>query len=127
MPCGHTEVLGSMPEAAQCCKRIVKFRSRNGWNMHLPLPKKTHVHVGDLVGINRLTADLTLQLTDLAEALHNNIASTPGIVGTPIQQRTSGIARLCRCCSRICLPGNRVSSLTMWRRKVRSVCLPQSF
>src|ERR1700747_471662 len=25
------------------------------------------------------------------------------------------------------LPGNRVSSLTMWRRKVRSVCLQQSF
>ena len=68
--------------------------SRNGWNMNLPLPKKTHVHVGDLVGINRLTTDLTLQLNDLAEALHNNIASTPGIVGTPIQQNTSGIAGL---------------------------------
>jgi hypothetical protein len=62
--------------------------------MNLPLPKKTHVHVGDLVGINRLTTDLTLQLTDLAEALHNNIASTPGTVGTPIQQNTSGIAGL---------------------------------
>jgi pimeloyl-ACP methyl ester carboxylesterase len=62
--------------------------------MNLSLPKKTHVHVGDLVGINRLTTDLTLQLTALAEALHNNIASTPGIVGTPIQQNTSGIADL---------------------------------
>src|SRR5690349_14372156 len=94
MPCGHTEMLGSMPEAAQRCNRIVKVRSRNGWNMNLPLPKKTHVHASDLVGFNRLTTDLTLQLTDLAEALHNNIAGTPGIVGTPIQQRTSGIAGL---------------------------------
>ena len=62
--------------------------------MNLPLPKKTHVHVGDLVGINRLTPDLTLHLTDLAETLHNNIASTAGIVGTPIQQNTSSITSL---------------------------------
>ena len=45
--------------------------------MNLPLPKKTHVHVGDLVGINRLTTDLTLQLTDLAEALHNTSLVPP--------------------------------------------------
>lgn len=55
---------------------------------------KTHVHGSDLVGLNRLPTDITAQLTDLAEALHNNIACTPGIFGTPIQERTSAIAGL---------------------------------
>jgi hypothetical protein len=32
--------------------------------MNLPLPRKTHVHAGALVGINRLTNDLTLQLPE---------------------------------------------------------------
>jgi pimeloyl-ACP methyl ester carboxylesterase len=50
--------------------------------------------VSDLVGVNRLATDITAQVTDLAEALHNNIASTPGIVGTPIQQCSSGVAGL---------------------------------
>jgi len=48
--------------------------------------KKTHVHVSDLIGINRLAAHIAAQVTDLAEALHNSIASTPGILNTPIQQ-----------------------------------------
>jgi pimeloyl-ACP methyl ester carboxylesterase len=56
--------------------------------------KKTHVHVSDLIGINRLAAHITAQVTDLAEALHNSIASTPGILNTPIQQYSSGIAGL---------------------------------
>ena len=58
------------------------------------MSKKTHVHISDLVGVNRLATDITAQVTDLAEALHNNIASTPGILGTPIQQCSSGIAAL---------------------------------
>lgn len=50
--------------------------------------------MSDLVGVNRLATDITAQVTDLAEALHNNIASTPGILGTPIQQCSSGVAGL---------------------------------
>lgn len=55
---------------------------------------RNHVHVSDLVGLNRLATDVTAQLTDLAEALHNNIAGSPGIRGTPMQERTSAIAGL---------------------------------
>ena len=55
---------------------------------------KTHVHAPDLVGLDRLATDVTAQLTDLAEALHNNIACTPGILGTPMQEDSSTIAGL---------------------------------
>jgi PGAP1-like protein len=58
------------------------------------MTRKTHVHLSDLVGINRLATDVTAGLTDLAEALHNNIACSPGILGTPMQERTSDIAGL---------------------------------
>lgn len=58
------------------------------------MTKKTHVHLTDLVGLNRLATDITAGLTDLTEALHNNVASSPGIVGTPMQQSTSAIAGL---------------------------------
>lgn len=44
--------------------------------------RKTHVRLSDLAGLNRLATDFTMELTDLAEALHNNIASSPGIRGT---------------------------------------------
>ncbi len=56
------------------------------------MTRKSRVHLSDLVGINRLATDVIAGLTDLAEALHNNIASSPGIVGTPMQERTSAIA-----------------------------------
>jgi hypothetical protein len=58
------------------------------------MTRKTHVRLSDLVGLNRLATDVTAELTDLAEALHNNIAGSPGIRGTPMQERTSGIAGL---------------------------------
>ena len=58
------------------------------------MTRKTHVHLSDLVGLNRLTTDVTAELTDLAEAVHNNIAASPGIRGTPMQERTSAIADL---------------------------------
>src|SRR5208337_4495154 len=38
--------------------------------------------------------DFTVELTDLAEALHNNIASSPGIRGTSMQRGSSAIAGL---------------------------------
>ncbi|MGC2193167.1 MAG: hypothetical protein WA628_00730 [Terriglobales bacterium] len=55
---------------------------------------KAHVHVSDLVGLNRLATDVTAALTDLAEAVHNNIACSPGILGTPMQGHSSAIAAL---------------------------------
>jgi hypothetical protein len=58
------------------------------------MTKKTHVHVSDLVGLNRLATHVTLGLTDLAETLHNNVATSPGIFGTPMQERSSAIATL---------------------------------
>ena len=58
------------------------------------MTRKAHVHLSDLVGLNRLATDVTAELTDLAEALHNNIAGSPGIRGTPTQERTSAIAGL---------------------------------
>jgi hypothetical protein len=45
------------------------------------MTRKTHVHFSDLVGLNLLATDVTAELTDLAEALHNNIVCSPGIVG----------------------------------------------
>jgi pimeloyl-ACP methyl ester carboxylesterase len=47
-----------------------------------------------MAGLNRLAIDLTAELTDLAEALHNNIAHSPGVVGTPMQAQSSAIAAL---------------------------------
>jgi len=58
------------------------------------MTRKTHVHLSDLVGLNLLATDVTAELTDLAEALHNNIVCSPGIVGTPMQEHSSAIAAL---------------------------------
>ena len=41
-----------------------------------------------------MATDVTAGLTDLAEALHNSVASSPGIFGTPMQERSSAIATL---------------------------------
>ena len=56
--------------------------------------KKNNAHVSDVAGLNRLATNVTLRVADLAEALHNSVASSPGIVGTPIQERSSAIAAL---------------------------------
>jgi hypothetical protein len=58
------------------------------------MTRRTHVHFSDLVGLNRLATDVTAELTDLTEALHKNIAGSPGMRGTPMQERTSVIAGL---------------------------------
>ena len=58
------------------------------------MSKKTHVHLSDVAGLNRLATDITVELTDLVEALHRNIACSPGIRGTPMQERTSAIASM---------------------------------
>jgi hypothetical protein len=41
--------------------------------------RKTHVHLSDLAGLNQLATDITEEVADLAEALHNNIACSPGM------------------------------------------------
>jgi PGAP1-like protein len=66
------------------------------WITHpgVAMSRKTHVHLSDLVGLNRLATDVTTELTDLVEALHNNIACAPRIHGTSMQEGTSAIAGL---------------------------------
>ncbi len=56
--------------------------------------RKSHVHLSDLAGLNRLATDATEEMTDLAEAVHKVIARSPGVHGTPIEERSSGIADL---------------------------------
>ena len=56
--------------------------------------KKTQVHLSDLAGISRLAVGATIGITDLAEALHNNITGSPGIAGNPVQGRIGAISRL---------------------------------
>ncbi len=56
--------------------------------------RKTHLHLSDLAGLNQLATDITADVTNLAEALHNNIARSPGIAGTPMQEDSSSIAAL---------------------------------
>ncbi len=58
------------------------------------MTKKSHVHLSDLAGLNRLAADAAAEVTDLAEAVHNVIAGSADVRGTPMQGRTSGIAGL---------------------------------
>lgn len=58
------------------------------------MTRKTHVRLSDLAGVNLLTGDAIAELTDLAEALHNTIAGSPGIVGTPTQEHSSAISAL---------------------------------
>jgi len=56
------------------------------------MSRKNHVHLSDLVGLNRLSTDVTMGITDLTEALQNRIACSPGILGTPVQKLTSVFA-----------------------------------
>jgi len=48
----------------------------------------------DLHGFSRLAIEATVGLTDLVEAMHQNIARVPGISGPPKQQRTTGVTGL---------------------------------
>jgi len=51
-------------------------------------------HLSDLRGASRLAIDATTGLTELVEAMHQNIARRPGVFGTPGTGRTRGIAGL---------------------------------
>ena len=56
--------------------------------------KKLRVHAADLRGVSRLTIDGIAGVVDLVEAMHYNIASVPGILAKPKQDRTTGITGL---------------------------------
>lgn len=58
------------------------------------MPKPAHIRLSDLRGLHRLAHDATLGLTDLVEAMHHTIASTPGLFGAAPKGRTGGIAGL---------------------------------
>jgi len=56
--------------------------------------RKQSVHTADLRGVNRLTIAGIAGVVDLVEAMHQQIASVPGLLAKPRQDRTSGITRL---------------------------------
>lgn len=58
------------------------------------MSKQSHLRPSDLRGFSRLTIDAVGGLTDLVEAMHHNIASTPAILGKPKSGRTTGITGL---------------------------------
>ena len=58
------------------------------------MDKKLKVHAADLRGVNRLTIAGIAGVVDLVEAMHQQIASVPGILAKPKRVRTSGITRL---------------------------------
>jgi hypothetical protein len=58
------------------------------------MSKQSHFHPTDLHGFSRLSVDAVTGLTDLVEAMHRNIASTPALLGAPPTGRTRGITGL---------------------------------
>jgi pimeloyl-ACP methyl ester carboxylesterase len=53
--------------------------------------RKTHLHVSDIRGYSQLAIDATVGITDLVEAMHQTILTSPGVLGVPAPQRTGGI------------------------------------
>ena len=58
------------------------------------MTKKPHVRLSDIRGYSRLVVDATIGLTNLVETMHHNVARVPGVLGTPTQERTTGITGL---------------------------------
>ena len=58
------------------------------------MTKTSLIHPSDLLGFSRLAMDATAGLVDVVEAMHLNIAQSPGILGIPLQGPTSGITGL---------------------------------
>jgi pimeloyl-ACP methyl ester carboxylesterase len=58
------------------------------------MAKARDLHPADLLGFGRLAVDATAGLSELVEAMHHNIARSPGILDTPSQGPTSGITGL---------------------------------
>jgi len=55
------------------------------------LAKSSHISLSDLRGFHRLANDATVGLTDLVEAMHHTVVSTPGVLGQSPSGRTGGI------------------------------------
>jgi pimeloyl-ACP methyl ester carboxylesterase len=55
------------------------------------LGKSSHLSLSDLRGFHRLANDATVGLTDLVEAMHHTVISTPGVLGRSPSGRTTGI------------------------------------
>ncbi len=53
-----------------------------------------HISVSDLRGLQRLTNDAIVGLTDLVEAMHHTIRQTPAVLGKAPTGRTRGITGL---------------------------------
>ena len=58
------------------------------------MTRKLRVRAADLRGLNRLTLDGIAGVVDLVEAMHQNIASVPGLLAKPGRDRTTGITGL---------------------------------
>ena len=58
------------------------------------MSKKLKGHAADLRGVNRLTVAGIAGVVDVVEAMHQHIASVPGILAKPKRDRTTGITRL---------------------------------
>ena len=55
---------------------------------------RAHISVSDLRGLQRLTNDAIVGLTDLVEAMHHTIRQTPAVLGKTPTGRTRGITGL---------------------------------
>jgi len=55
------------------------------------MTKPAYISLADLRGFHRLANDATVGLTDLVEAMHHTVVSTPGVLGRSPSGQTSGI------------------------------------
>jgi len=58
------------------------------------MTRATAIHPSDLLGFSRLAIGATAGLVDVVEAMHLNIARSPGFLGTPLQGPTAGVTGL---------------------------------
>ena len=56
--------------------------------------KRLHAPGSDLRGLSRLTIDAIAGVVDVVEAMHDSIASVPGVFVPPKSGRTTGVSRL---------------------------------
>ena len=58
------------------------------------MPKRTHLRMSDVHGLQRLAVDATLGVTDIVEAMHRTVSDVRLPIGKSRGDRTRGIARL---------------------------------
>jgi len=58
------------------------------------MTRKAHLRPSDLRGVSRLAVEATAGITDVVEAVHLNIARSPGLFGTPARGAMTGITGL---------------------------------